>query len=77
LPGATETARLGSIIDNKVSKTGMDKEEAVNEMISEIPMKRFGKPEEIASLAAYLCAPSAAYITGVSIPVDGGRTGSL
>ena len=77
LPGATETARLGSIIDNKVSKTGMGKDEAVNEMISEIPMKRFGKPEEIASLAAYLCAPSAAYITGVSIPVDGGRTGSL
>lgn len=77
LPGATATARLSSIIDNKVSKTGVNKEEATQEMISEIPMKRFGQPEEIASLAAYLCSPSAAYLTGVSIPVDGGRTGSL
>ncbi len=77
LPGATATARLSSIIDNKVAKTGMDKDEATNEMIQEIPMKRFGQPEEIASLAAYLCSPSAAYLTGVSIPVDGGRTGSL
>lgn len=77
LPGATATARLSSIIDNKVAKTGMDKDAATNEMIAEIPMKRFGAPEEIASLAAYLCSPSAAYLTGVSIPVDGGRTGSL
>lgn len=77
LPGATATARLSSIIDNKVAKTGMDKDDATNEMIQEIPMKRFGQPEEIASLAAYLCSPSAAYLTGVSIPVDGGRTGSL
>lgn len=77
LPGATATARLSSIIDNKASKTGIDKDAAAQEMIEEIPMKRFGQPEEIASLAAYLCAPAAAYLTGVSIPVDGGRTGSL
>ena len=77
LPGATATARLSSIIDNKANKTGMDKDEAAQEMIDEIPMKRFGQPEEIASLAAYLCSPAAAYLTGVSIPVDGGRTGSL
>ncbi|WP_222165618.1 SDR family oxidoreductase [Edaphocola aurantiacus] len=77
LPGATATARLSNIIDNKASKTGIDKDAAAQEMIEEIPMKRFGQPEEIASLAAYLCSPAAAYLTGVSIPVDGGRTGSL
>ncbi|MNU14818.1 Bacilysin biosynthesis oxidoreductase YwfH [compost metagenome] len=77
LPGATATARLSNIIDNKASKTGVDKDAAAQEMIEEIPMKRFGQPEEIASLAAYLCSPAAAYLTGVSIPVDGGRTGSL
>ena len=77
LPGATATARLSTIIDNKVAKTGLAKEEAEEEMIQEIPMKRFGQPEEIASLAAYLCSPAAGYLTGVSIPVDGGRTGSL
>lgn len=77
LPGATATARLSTIINNKVVKTGLAKEAAEEEMIQEIPMKRFGQPEEIASLAAYLCSPSAGYLTGVSIPVDGGRTGSL
>jgi len=45
--------------------------------MEEIPMKRFGKPEEIAAAAAFLATPSAAYINGVSLPVDGGRTGSL
>lgn len=77
LPGATATARLSSILDNKSAKTGLDKEVVATEMIDEIPMKRFGKPEEIAAAAAFLASPAAAYITGVSIPVDGGRTGSL
>lgn len=77
LPGATATARLESIVDHKASKTNHSKEEIAQEMIDEIPMKRFGKPEEIAAAAAFLASPAAAYITGVSIPVDGGRTGSL
>ncbi|HRP89551.1 MAG TPA: SDR family oxidoreductase [Edaphocola sp.] len=77
LPGATATQRLESIINNKADKTGAERGEVEEEMIHEIPMKRFGAPEEIASLAAYLCSPSAGYLTGVSIPVDGGRTGSL
>lgn len=77
LPGATATARLENIVNNKSSKTGAEKAEVEQEMMEEIPMKRFGKPEEIASVAAFLTTPAAAYLTGVSIPVDGGRTGSL
>jgi 3-oxoacyl-[acyl-carrier protein] reductase len=77
LPGATATARLEAIVNNKLAKTGAAKEEIEQEMMDEIPMKRFGKPEEIASVAAFLTTPAAAYLTGVSIPVDGGRTGSL
>jgi 3-oxoacyl-[acyl-carrier protein] reductase len=46
-------------------------------MLHEIPMGRFGLPEEIASMAAFLTTPAAAYITGQSICVDGGRTGSI
>lgn len=77
LPGATATARLTTILENKMKKSGAPRDAVEAEMLSEIPMKRFGRPEEIAAAAAFLASPAAAYITGVSIPVDGGRTGSL
>lgn len=77
LPGATATDRLSEIIDNKADKTQKSKEQITLEMKGEIPMGRFGQPEEIASAVAFLASPAASYITGISIPVDGGRTGSL
>ncbi len=77
LPGATATDRLTDIIESKANKTQKSKEQISEEMKEEIPMGRFGLPEEIASAVAFLASPAAAYITGVSIPVDGGRTGSL
>jgi len=40
----------------------------------EIPMERFGKAEELAVLAVFLCSPLAGYITGTVIPVDGGMS---
>jgi 3-oxoacyl-[acyl-carrier protein] reductase len=77
LPGATATGRLEAIINNKVSKTGVSQEEAEKEMLSEIPARRFGQPEEIAAMVAFLASPAAGYVNGTSIPVDGGRTGSI
>jgi len=77
LPGFTNTARLDYIINNKAEKSGKSKSEIVAAMTPQTPAKRFGEPEEIAAMAAFLATPSAAYVNGVSIPVDGGRTGSL
>lgn len=77
LPGATATARLESIVQTKASRTDTAIAVVEEEMLAEIPMKRFGKPEEIAAVAAFLASPAAAYVNGVNIPVDGGRTGSL
>jgi len=77
LPGATETGRLKSIIENKSNKLSKDYSEVEKGMLSVIPMKRFGQPEEIANVIAFLTSPSAAYVTGQSICVDGGRTGSI
>lgn len=45
-----------------------------SEVISRTPMKRIGEPDEVASLAAFLCMPAAGYITGQCISVDGGFT---
>ena len=77
LPGATATGRLESIITNKAGKTGAAISEVTDEMISEIPARRFGQPEEIAAMVAFLASPAAGYVNGTSIPVDGGRTGSI
>lgn len=77
LPGSTETPRIEQIIGNTASKTGRSREEVFEKMVGEIPMRRFAKPEETAAAIAFLCSPAASYITGVNLPVDGGRTRSL
>ncbi len=74
LPGATATERLTQIIRNKATKTGLTEAEATTEMLREIPLRRFAKPEEIAMAVAFLAGPSGAYINGINLPVDGGRT---
>jgi len=77
LPGATATERLETIIKNKVARSGAAKEEVEDHMLAEIPAGRFGRPEEIAAMVAFLALPAAGYVNGTSIPVDGGRTGSI
>lgn len=77
LPGATQTPRLQDIIRRKAGKTGKTEQQIAEAMLREIPAGRFGNPEELAYMAAFLASPLAAYITGVSIAVDGGRTPCL
>ena len=74
LPGATNTARLAAILDNKAAKTGKSRDEVVVEEKAGIPVGRFAEPEEFAYAVAFLASPSASYITGINLPVDGGRT---
>jgi 3-oxoacyl-[acyl-carrier protein] reductase len=55
-----------------------NRREAVESMLkTEVPQRRFGTPEEIASLAAYLCSPQAAFATGGCYVMDGGQTRSM
>ena len=77
LPGYTKTQRLESLVKTIAKRKGDSTEDVENEMIEDIPAKRFGEPTEVAALAAFLATPAAAYINGTSIPVDGGRTGSI
>jgi len=74
LPGATRTERLKGLIKNKSVKTGASIDEIEHEMREEIPMHRFAEPEEIAYAVTFLASPFPSYITGINLPVDGGRT---
>ncbi|HYH14713.1 MAG TPA: SDR family oxidoreductase [Flavisolibacter sp.] len=77
LPGYTETARLKSLIHTLAQRANADEQKVSHEMVKSVPLKRFGTAAEIAAVAAFLSSPAASYVNGVSIPVDGGRTGSI
>ena len=77
LPGYTSTARLQALIESNSEKLKVTADVISKEMLHEIPMKRFGDPEEIAAVAAFIASPAASYLNGVSIQVDGGRTGTI
>ena len=76
LPGFTDTARLSTLFKTKAEKTGKTYEEVLKAALSTIPAGRLGMAEETAAAVAFLASPSAAYINGVNLPVDGGRTPS-
>ncbi|MCF6360365.1 MAG: SDR family oxidoreductase [Cyclobacteriaceae bacterium] len=77
LPGATNTVRLSSIIENKANKLGKTIEEVGNAMKAEVPANRFADANEVGAAVAFLASPAAGYINGINVPVDGGRTGCL
>ncbi len=69
------TVAPGPIVTPIFGRTGLPKEaidEFAKDVLTKIPMKRFGQPEEVAGVVAFLASQDASYITGVEINVDGG-----
>ncbi|MGJ1268087.1 SDR family oxidoreductase [Sphingobacterium spiritivorum] len=78
LTGYFDTDRLNSLMEIQAGKMQLSFEEVKAKRVDAIPMKRLGKPEEYASLVAFLASDHAAYLTGTAIQLDGGlMTGML
>ncbi len=72
LPGSTNTERLASLHETIAGKQGKSLDEVIKARINTIPAGKFGEPDNLAALAAFLLSGKNEYITGQSIAVDGG-----
>jgi 3(or 17)beta-hydroxysteroid dehydrogenase len=52
--------------------TGPEREERMQALVADTPLKRFGTPDEVAAVAVMLASDEATYITGTEINIDGG-----
>ena len=77
LPGRLETPRIESLDRGRAERTGRSVEAIRAEHIASIPAGRYGRPEELGSLVAYLCSERAGYQTGTFTAVDGGMIAGL
>jgi len=77
LPGFTRTQRLDVVFKARMEKFNMSRAAVEADALAEVPLGRFAEPSEPAAAIAFLCSPAAAYISGVSLPVDGGRMKSI
>lgn len=71
-PGSILTDRVRDIAVRPRLERGMDEQAAIADIAQGIPVRRVGNPEELAAVVAFLASAHAGYITGATIPVDGG-----
>jgi 3-oxoacyl-[acyl-carrier protein] reductase len=76
-PGYTRTDRVVELADRAAAREGTTAEAVQQRTVAEIPVGRMGEPGEFGEVVAFLASPAASYITGVTIPVDGGWTRGL
>jgi 3-oxoacyl-[acyl-carrier protein] reductase len=70
-PGRIDTDRLRSLDSSRAERTGDSLDEVRAASEAEIPMRRYGSPEEFGRVAAFLLSPAASYVSGSTVQVDG------
>jgi len=71
-PGFTKTERVEGLVSLQAKDLDISEDQVIDTISNNIPIKRVGKPEELADLVAFLASEKSSYITGQSIAVDGG-----
>jgi 3-oxoacyl-[acyl-carrier protein] reductase len=71
-PGYTRTDRVVELANATAIRDGITPSQAEQRIVDKIPLGRMGTPEEFAAVIAFLASPAASFVTGVTIPVDGG-----
>jgi 3-oxoacyl-[acyl-carrier protein] reductase len=76
-PGATVTGRLGTSLDQRAAAGNMSREDYEKQELARSGLRRYGQPEDVANLVAYLASPIAEQIHGADLFVDGGATKTI
>lgn len=74
IPGAVMTGRRRSFMEKWAPAHNMSVEQAMKEFPEKVEISRYGRPEEIADLLAFMVSPAAKWMTGTSVRMDGGET---
>lgn len=73
-PGTIDTPTYHAILKQFQQKTGLPLTDLQEQVAEKLPLKRVGKPEEVAQVVGFLCSDAAAFMTGALVNVDGGYT---
>lgn len=76
-PGPIRTARLEGLLVKWGEARGISPQEVEADLVKDVPLRRPGNPEEVANLVVFLASELSTYITGTTIPVDGGMTRTI
>jgi 3-oxoacyl-[acyl-carrier protein] reductase len=76
-PGRIDTDRVRSLDSHNAERTGRSTDEVRAASEAELPMKRYGTPEEFGRVAAFLLSPAASYVSGSTVQVDGAMITAL